>query len=247
MKLHILSDLHIEFVEFAPPQTESDVVVLAGDIGVGLSGLNWASAYFKNTPVVYVPGNHEYYHHDLTLINDLKASAPDNFHVLNNEEVIIGGVRFLCSVLWTDFALFGEADRFFSMQKARQTMPDFSVIQSNGNVFTPEESIRLHEESRVWLTERLEEPFDGKTVVVTHHAPSSKSVAPRFGSDLLTPAFASHLETLMDASQPTLWIHGHMHDSFDYEIYETRVICNPRGYPEEANLSGFVPDLTIEI
>ena len=247
MKLHILSDLHIEFADFEPPQTEADVVVLAGDIGVGVGGIGWAEQHFTDKPVIYVPGNHEYYHHDLTVIDELKASAPENFHVLDDGQITIDNVRFLCSVLWTDFALFGEGDRFFSMQRARQVMADFSVIQNDGRTFLPEDSIRLHEGSRGWLSAMLAEPFEGKTVIVTHHAPTSKSVAPRFATELLTPAFASDLEALIDVGEPVLWIHGHMHDSFDYAIYATRVVCNPRGYPEEAAVSGFRPDLVVEI
>jgi len=112
--------LHIEFEDFAPPATDADVVILAGDIGVGIGGMQWAEARFPGRPVIYVPGNHEFYHHDLTLIDELKVEAPDYIHVLNDDQVVIDDVRFLGSILWTDFALFGEADRFFAMQQARQ-------------------------------------------------------------------------------------------------------------------------------
>ena len=91
-----------------------------------------------------MPGNHEFYHHDIALIDELKAQAPDHIHVLNDDQVVIDGVRFLGSILWTDFALFGEADRFFAMQQARQQMTDFSIIENNGQRFTPEDAIRLH-------------------------------------------------------------------------------------------------------
>ncbi|MEW8692248.1 MAG: metallophosphoesterase [Candidatus Thiodiazotropha endolucinida] len=111
MKLHILNDLHIEFEDFVPPAMDADVVILAGDIGVGLEGLRWAEARFPDKPVIYVPGNHEFYQHDITLIDELKAEAPDNIHVLNDDQVVVGGVRFLGSILWTDFRLFGEADK----------------------------------------------------------------------------------------------------------------------------------------
>ena len=120
MKLHILNDLHIEFEDFAPPATDADVVILAGDIGVGVEGLRWAKDRFLDRPVIYVPGNHEFYHHDLSLIEELKVQAPEHIHVLNDDQVVIGGVRFLGCILWTDFALFGEAERFFAMQLARQ-------------------------------------------------------------------------------------------------------------------------------
>jgi Icc-related predicted phosphoesterase len=224
MKLHILNDLHIEFEDFDPPATDADVVILAADIGVGLEGLRWAEERFPGQPVIYVPGNHEFYHHDLTLVDELKAQAPDHIHVLSDDQVIIDGVRFLGSILWTDFTLFGEADRFFAMQQARQQMTDFSIIQNGGQRFTPEDAIQLHTASRDWLAAKLAEPFDGRTVVVTHHAPSSQSVHPRYASDLLTSAFASSLEMLMDGDRVALWVHGHMHDAFDYEIYGTRVV-----------------------
>lgn len=189
MKIHILNDLHIEFEDFEPPVTDADVVVLAGDIGVGMEGLRWAQTRFPDKPVIYVPGNHEFYQHDITLINELKAEAADNIHVLNDDQVIIDGVRFLGSILWTDFALFGEVDKFFAMQTAQQQMTDFSIIQNHGQRFTPTDAVKLHEASRDWLTIMLAEPFDGKTVVVTHHAPSSQSVHPRYACDLLTSAF----------------------------------------------------------
>ncbi len=247
MKLHILNDLHIEFADFEPPAVHADVIVLAGDIGVGVDGLRWAESQFPEKPVIYVPGNHEFYHHDITLIDELKASASDNVHVLNDDAVDVDGVRFLGSVLWTDFALFGEVDRYFSVQRARQGMNDFSIIENNGQRFTPDDSIKLHKASRSWLAQMLAEPFAGKTVVVTHHAPSSRSVAQRFAQDLLTPAFASNLEELMGSDRVALWIHGHMHDPLDYEIFGTRVVCNPRGYAPYALTSGFRPQLVIEV
>ncbi len=247
MKLHILNDLHIEFEDFAPPATDADVVILAGDIGVGMGGLRWVEKRFPDRPVIYVPGNHEFYHHDVALIDELKAQAPDNVHVLNGERVIIDGVRFLGSILWTDFALFGEADRFFAMQVARQRMTDFSIIQNQGQPFRPEDAIRLHTASRDWLAAMLAESFDGQTVVVTHHAPSSQSVHPRYVRDLLTPAFASNLEDLMEGDRAALWVHGHMHESFDYEVYGTRVVCNPRGYAPEALNPDFRPDWVLNV
>ncbi len=247
MKLHILNDLHIEFEDFEPAETDADVLVLAGDIGVGMEGLRWAAVRFSDRPVIYVPGNHEFYHQDIALIDELKAQAPDHIHVLSDDQVIIGGVRFLGSILWTDFTLFGEADKFFAMQQARQQMTDFSIIQNGDRRFTPEDAIQLHTASRNWLKERLSEPFDGKTVVVTHHAPSSQSVHPRYANDPLTPAFASNLEYLLDGERVALWVHGHMHESYDYEIYGTRVVCNPRGYAPKDLTPDFRSDWVVEV
>ena len=184
MKLHILSDLHIEFAHFELPEADADVIVLAGDVGVGMTGVEWITAQGSNKPFIYVPGNHEFYGHDISLIGELKNVAPRNVHVLNNEQVVIDGVCFLGAVLWTDFLLFGEGDKWFSTQRARQNMSDFFVIQYDGRRFTPADSVILHEISRQWLTGELEQPFNGKTVVVTHHAPSVRSVAPRFATDL---------------------------------------------------------------
>ncbi len=247
MKLHVLNDLHIEFKDFESPATDADVVILAGDIGVGMGGLHWAEKRFPDRPVIYVPGNHEFYRHDITLIEELKERAPGHIHVLNDDQLIIDGVRFLGSTLWTDFALFGEADKFFAMQTAWQGMTDFSIISNGGRPFTPEDAIRLHTASRDWLAAMLAEPFDGQTVVVTHHAPSSQSVHPRYAHDLLTPAFASNLEDLMEGDRVSLWVHGHMHESFDYKVHGTRVVCNPRGYAPEALNPDFRPDWIIGI
>ena len=105
----------------------------------------------------------------------------------------------------------------------------------------------LHEASRAWLTSELEVAFDGPTVVVTHHLPASSAIAKRYADDPLNPAFASRLEGLIEAHQPTLWVHGHTHEPFDYELFGTRVVCNPRGYPGEQDRIGFRPDLTVVV
>ena len=211
---------------------------------MGVEGLRWAEQRFPDRPVIYVPGNHEFYHHDLALIEDLKLQAPDHIHVLNDDQVIIDGVRFLGSILWTDFALFGEGEQFYAMKTARRGMtisPSSGMMGGNLLHRTPPGCTRPA--GAGWLAES----FDGRTVVVTHHAPSPRSVHPRYARDLLTPAFASNLEMLMDGGRAALWAHGHMHDAFDYEINGTRVVCNPRGYaPRDLN-SYFLPDLVMEI
>lgn len=247
MKLQVLSDLHIEFADFELPETNADVIVLAGDIGVGIGGLKWLTKYTVSKPCIYVPGNHEFYGHDISLVDELRTCAPSNVHVLNNEQVVIDHVRFLGAVLWTDFRLFGEVDKWFSIQRARQSMNDFFSIEYNGRRFAPADSVALHEISRHWLSAKLAEPFDGKTVVVTHHAPSARSVAPRFASDTLTPAFASNLESLMGGHRAVLWVHGHMHNPSDYEINGTRVICSPRGYPGESASWSARESLVVEV
>ena len=103
---------------------------------------------------------------------------------------------------------------------------------------------QLHTASRGWLAA---EPFEGSAVVVTHHAPSSRLVHPRYARDQLTPAFASSLEMMIDGERAALWVHGHMHDAFDYESYGTRIVCNPLGYAPNALNPEFRPDYVIEI
>lgn len=247
MKLHILSDLHTEFADFDIPKTDADVVVLAGDVGVGSGGLEWLQTQRQDKPVVYVPGNHEFYGHDISLVERLRRNALPDVHILDRESVVIADVRFLGSTLWTDFQLFGEADKWFSIQRARQFMNDFAVISVEDRRFTPADSTALHELARSWLREKLAEPFEGRTVVVTHHAPSARSVPSRFATDLLTPAFASNLEDLLDGTGVNVWIHGHMHDPTAYVHNGSRVICNPRGYPGERVTGHFDPALCIDV
>ena len=103
----------------------------------------------------------------------------------------------------------------------------------------------LHRASRTWLTGVLETPFDGPTVVVTHHAPAWASVAERYRTDRVTAAYASDLSALILATQPALWVHGHIHTPSDYRMGATRVICNPHGYGREN--PDFDPALVVEV
>lgn len=247
MKIQIVSDLHIEFADFTLPETDADVIVLAGDIGVGLGGLQWIVEQYIDKPIIYVPGNHEFYKHDICLIDELCDGAPSNVYVLNDSMIEIQGIRILGSILWTDFELFGLTDKYFSVQQAKTNMADFSVIMNGNKTFIPEDSIQLHNQSVGWLKCMLSEPFEGNTVVVTHHAPSAISVHPRYASNLLTPAFASNLEDMMDEDRAKLWIHGHMHNPSDYEINGTRILCNPRGYAHYETTHDFNPSLVVSV
>ncbi len=255
MKLHILSDLHNEFSVFDPPCTEAEIVVLAGDIDLGAQGVAWASAAFAGKDVIYVPGNHEFYfrHLSQTVLAMKEAARGSHVHVLDNDEIVIAGARFLGATLWTDFAVFGEPSIPMALSAVKWAMADFNRNIRYGNAgvssfFMPEQSCILHRESVRWLRERLAEPFAGPTVVVTHHAPARGSIAPRYRNDLVTAGFASDLEDLMGAMD--LWVHGHMHESFDYTVRGTRVLCNPRGYTGQTRSQeneGFDPALLAEV
>lgn len=237
MKLNILSDLHMSCGVIDLPQTDADVVVLAGDIARPQEAVAWASGFEQ--PVLYVPGNHEFYGGSLSsTVQELKRlCAGTRIHLLDGKEIIIAGVRFLGTTLWTDFELFDQGEqRAQAMHETQSFMRDFQKIRiddSSGRLFTPEDCAALCQSNARWLEQRLADAYAGPTVVITHHAPSRQSIHPRFAGSLLNGGFVSDLDRLMGAGQAQLWIHGHTHDSFDYEVNGTRVVCNPRGYSRE--------------
>jgi len=250
MKIRIHSDLHLEFFNWSPPAADADVVVLAGDIHVGVQGLTWARERFPRTPVIYVPGNHEFYGARLPdVLQALRTEARSlGIHLLDGDEVVLGSTRFLGATLWTDFALYGAepAQLERAMVNARCGMYDFRVIRyTHDEPFRPEHAREIHSAQVAWLRQKLQEPFTGTTVVVTHHLPHRRSIHPRWDGDPLNPGFVSDLAHLV-REPVALWIHGHTHESCDYVEHGTRVVCNPRGYlPHEPNPM-FIEDLTVE-
>lgn len=252
MKLHILSDLHLSVHPLAPPCTDADVVVLAGDIARPLDAITWAQGFAK--PVLLVPGNHEFYGSSLQeTVQALQDHARGTqIHVLDNNALVIGEVRFLGTTLWTDFLAAGAATtQQEAMRQAQQFNRDFSRIRVDpdiqGRLFTPQDCAALFARNARWLQAQLALPFAGPTVVITHHAPSLRSVPERFAGSLLNANFVSDAEHLLADSQISLWVHGHLHDSFDYALHGTRVLCNPRGYARDGinENSNFDPQLTV--
>jgi len=231
MKILILSDLHNEFTEFQPVDTAADVIVLAGDIDHGSNGIRWARRTWPRRHIVYVAGNHEYYRGDLveTLAMMRQTAQSLGVHLLEENAAVLDGVRFLGATLWTDFEYFGAERKAAAMEEGQRRLNDFRLIRNGEHgTFTPAQSVDLHRHARAWLQSRLAEPFDGPTVVVTHHLPSIRSVAQRFLDTPLSACFVSHLDQLFGSM--ALWIHGHTHDNADYVAHGTRVVCNPRGY-----------------
>lgn len=253
MKLHILSDLHLSQGALAPPPTEADVVILAGDIARPQEAIAWASQFAR--PVLYVPGNHEFYGSSIGATRDAlqRWSAGTCVQVLDDGEALLGGVRFLGTTLWTDFLFAGAGEsRAAAMREARLYIRDFSRISDDedaGAFFTPEASAERFAKHADWLESRLAAPHAGPTVVITHHAPSPRSVHPRFAGSALNACFVSDLERLVRGDRVRLWIHGHTHDSFDYLLNGTRVVCNPRGYAKHGvnENARFDPALVIAI
>lgn len=266
MKLLILSDLHVEFSPFAPSPgaiEAADVVVLAGDIHQGFQAIPWIGGVWRDKPVIYVAGNHEFYsgHWDQTLRILRQEAEEMHVHFLEDDEVVLNEVRFLGCTLWTDFGILGEREP--AMADYERGLNDCRMIaagpvhdgpgQTAARRLRGQDVLERHRESRRWLLERLEVPFAGKTIVVTHHLPSRQSVPDRYVDNRLTPGFASDLprEMLVAAD---LWVHGHAHDSCDYRIEHgerrVRVVCNPRGYPRLAGRFEnqlFDPAFSIEI
>lgn len=253
MKLHILSDLHLGVAGFTAPPTDADLIVLAGDIARPARALAWARQLPR--PALYVAGNHEFYAGSLdqTPAEIRRLCAGTAVQLLDCDVTVRDGVRFLGATLWSDFASYDAQPQPGPAARAAVGFShDFSRIRLRDDaaeLFSPAESARQFERQAAWLQDRLAEAFDGPTVVITHHAPSRRSIHPRFAGSLLNACFVSDLERLMDGTRVALWIHGHLHDSFDYGVNGTRVVCNPRGYVRDGVTENvaFDPGLVVQV
>lgn len=269
VKLLVLSDLHNDIRPFSPEvagrriDEEADVVVLAGDIHEGVQAQIWARQAFPDKEIVMVAGNHEFYGRFWNRnLRKMREKATElGIHFLENDALELFGLRFLGCTLWTDFLLYGEVFRFGSMSDARHRLNDYLRIKLDRKPgenqdwremrsvkLLPELTRRRHRESAEWLDAQLSQGDPAKTVVVTHHAPHAKSVPAFFAGDPLTPAYASDLSRLLGRS--AVWIHGHIHDNADYMCGDTRVLCNPRGYPNAKGNpmnEGFNPSFIVEV
>jgi Icc-related predicted phosphoesterase len=249
------------------PETEEDketTLICAGDMG---KFNTYSSTYkplfallskrFKH--VVVVPGNHSYYGSRGTWGNEKEywvgKTLPTNVYYLDNAIKVIDGVAFIGSCLWTSFK---DRDQL-AMMHASRAMNDFHLIKKNsgettvyGNPstqfnLTPEDTVEKHYDSVSFIKQALEVYKEYKCVVVTHHMPSGRSVHERYVGDLLNHAFYTELSTLMLDHEPLLWVHGHTHDSCDYILGETRVVCNPLGYHAVQLNKKFNPHLIVEV
>jgi predicted phosphodiesterase len=257
VRLHVLSDLHLEQAPFELGENGNlgDVVVLAGDIARGTGGVEWARRWAREhraarRRILYVAGNHEFYGHELPgLIDDLhRAAEGSSVNVLENEQVVVDGIRFLGCTLWSDFDFAGADHREQSMLLCRRVVNDYKHIRfgPDGRALAPHDTRRCHVASRRWLAARLDESFDGPTVVITHHAPLIRSQPPTPLLRLIAGAFASDVTELMGADRVALWIFGHTHRFADLTVRGTRVISNPRGYPRQP-VGGFDPAFVVEV
>lgn len=271
MKIQILADLHLEHEGGATPYSlamnpawyemmlvEPDVVVLAGDTHTKGRGPALVRDLWPNQQIVMVGGNHEYYgqtypHHLFDL--EVKSQKFERLHFLENRVVEIEDVVFLGCALWTDGRLFEAGPKAglypypVAMMDMQAGMNDYRQIRfqdgSRNRPLKAADMIMEHRMSVRWLREQFEVYNGRKIVVVTHHAPSWRSIPPEYQEDAVSAAYASHLDELVESSGALLWIHGHTHSQVDYMIGQTRVIGNAKGYPFEK--TGFRPDLVVEV
>jgi Icc-related predicted phosphoesterase len=248
MKIQIISDLHQEFGMTELSFEKADVVILAGDTNLGTKGIEWVKTKIPDKPVIYIIGNHEYYKgsYPKTLNKIIEAAKGSNIFVLENDRVDIDGIRFHGTTLWTDFSIFGDP-KYYGMI-CQSKMNDYKRITRDPSYskLRTIDTYKIHVASKIWLEKSLEESGDHKNIVITHHAPSIRSVPNELGTDPVTSAYASNLENMIEQYKPLYWIHGHIHTPVKYRIRETDIICNPHGYPDE-KYNGHEKELIVEV
>jgi 3',5'-cyclic AMP phosphodiesterase CpdA len=262
-RLWIFSDLHQEWPDqpWDPaahaPATGFDIAVVAGDVHTPLTAaLDWLATRLAGMPVLYVPGNHDFYwlggNERYTIYDQLQRgrdlASRLGIHLLLNDSVTMGSSRFIGGTLWTDFRLGSHSwVHAASTASARDGMQDYRRIRTGPTSkkrLRPSDVRQMHRNTRDFIAQTLAQPHSaGPTVVVTHHAPHPLSLANP--NDDLRWCYASDLTDLIVQGQPDLWVHGHIHRRADYRIGATRVVANPRGHIEEK--TGFSNSFTIEI
>ena len=284
MKIQLLSDLHLEVhPHFVPqPAPGADLLVLAGDIGSYQSGSALADADFGlprfsplprsqggadwPTPVVFVPGNHEYDAQDFdeAHVRLRTACARWGIEWLERETRVMGGVRLVGTTLWTDFDALAlhegttSTTRLAALREKAFRAANFYLRKTGGTrQGEPFLAAPMREQALVcqdWLRTTLATPFDGKTVVITHFAPSLRSADPRYGLVPGTAGFCNALDDLFPQVQ--LWLHGHLHAPSDYRVrgtqadgraWECHVVANPLGYARKGEQDAFLPQACITV
>ncbi|MGY0571908.1 metallophosphoesterase [Bradyrhizobium sp. RDM12] len=267
MKLFIASDLHGEYWPHdwdVPEGLDFDVAIFAGDIHNAHRVVGWLTNQraLWGKPVLFVAGNHEYYGsilEDAAAVIRERARGTNAIFLDADAVPIIDGVRFLGCTLWTDYRF--DAHNQVAGLHAGRFLNDCKMIRTSGGAefpapFTPVEAYKRHLVERRWLTDRLAEDHDGPTVCITHHGIHPGSRHERYEGDAINSSFISDLSDVIETYRPALWVHGHVHDTFDYTVGGggdggTRIVCNPRGYSRGGgvfeNSAGFIPDLVVEI
>lgn len=265
MKFRLLSDLHLEFggMEIPPlPEDDSTVLVLAGDIGLADKAHTYedfikaASEQFQD--VIWICGNHEYYHTSFVrgipkIQERLKMMDVQNVHFGDRFTVVINGVAYICATMWTDM----NGQDPFTMYDMKNRLNDFRLIRNGPSHepykrrITTADIVYEFTMAKNFIFDEIQKHMDAgnKTVVVTHHGPSHMSIAPQFARDTVTNgAYVSELgNDIVDAGGPDIWVHGHTHVSLAYEIGNTVVVCNPRGYEGHELNPDFDPEMVLHL
>jgi 3',5'-cyclic AMP phosphodiesterase CpdA len=208
---------------------------------------------FQFPHVVYVAGNHEFYHgkwvKGIQYLRDECAKFP-NVHFLERDSVKIDDVTFVGGTLWTNM---NKGDPL-TLHAVRDMMNDFRIIKNDDKGYTnlkPADTAIRHRETLDYIRSVIAEKHDEKFVVVGHHSPSFQSVHESYRNEhLMNGAYHSDLsEFILDHPQIKLWTHGHTHHPFDYVIGGTRIVCNPRGYHSDgySEDTGYDPNIVIEV
>lgn len=245
MKLQIVSDLHYNWKY---KDQSADVLLIAGDFGNGLAELIRLMKNITDIPVFFVLGNHDHYnevHQDVVPIVRKTCEWYPNWHLLENDIIIHKGVRFVGTTLWTDCG--GPANQWFVKQAIKQ-WPDFQYIKyRDGDIIRKKQVEDMYpdfKEAEKFLKFAINEPFDGKTVVMTHFGMTPRACHPRYVGQITNHYFHTDLEYLM-GKENYLFVQGHTHDFYDMMIGDSRLVCNPVGYGKEN--TGYTGDLVIEI
>ncbi len=267
MRFWIWSDLHDEAggSVMLPPRPDADAILIAGDLGHARRISEIAKFYIEyyDLPIVFVAGNHEFYRQETMekAIADIEFAEylsihegwKQRFHFLNRDVLVLGDTRIIGATLWVDLALgaLSQDDRIWRLQEARLALNDFRLIKvRKDKVFRPADMLQLFRRDAAYIREQLKKPFDGKTVVLTHHMPHPDCTPEVYRDDMHNYLFASSEQPfgeLFDSEfAPDLWVCGHTHHAFDIEIGRSRVICNPHGYDYEYGRNGFRWDLVID-
>jgi hypothetical protein len=258
VKLQLLSDLHLETEVFDPqPLPGADALVLAGDIDSSWAGFGRFSHW--PVPVLFVAGNHEF---DGRELDDawpaLRARSQGlGWTLLERNRIVLTDrlglrVRFVGTIRWCDFDLFGPARQSSAMRAATYFTRVMRATQ-HGETFDAAAVRKEALACRQWLADELHEPVGGrwdKTVVITHFAPSLRSADPRYGSQLGTASFCNADDDLLPRAD--LWLHGHLHCRHDYHVDRapapsTRVVCRARGLRAKGETVGYDPEPLIEV
>jgi len=242
VRINYFSDIHLEFGDLQKPDNDADLIIAAGDIGMFTQGVDWLQSLDKK--IIYVAGNHEFYSEEYKqTLNALRRQCEGTcISFLENDELIFQGVRFLGCTLWAD--LFVEGDE--KAEALGKSLNDFRKIIYREDAFNQKIFSEFYERSRQWLTSKLAEPFDGKTVVITHHAPTEWSWNDAPGA-LKKLAYCSDLKELFHEYDITAWFHGHIHSQGDYRIAGARILSNPRGYYGRKLVEQFDVNKIVEI